>query len=48
MLGKRNITCCYEHYFLSVRQGEFSDLKEDYSERGALGSPSWIHGQARG
>jgi hypothetical protein len=27
MLGKGIIYCCYEHYFLSVMQGEFTEIE---------------------
>ena len=27
MRGKRKISCCYEHCFMSVRQGEFTEIE---------------------
>jgi hypothetical protein len=50
MLGKKTIeifSCCYEHYCVSVRQGDTAGI-EGHCWRGDFNSPSWIHGQARG
>jgi hypothetical protein len=44
MMEKRDISCYYEHNFLSVRQGELLNLKEEYRESRALGfslTDSW-------
>jgi hypothetical protein len=44
MMGKIIISCCYEHCFLSVRQGEVVETEGKLLRR-SCSSPSWIHGQ---
>jgi hypothetical protein len=37
MMGKMDISFCYEHYFITVRQGELLNLKEEYREKRSSG-----------